>query len=315
VRSWRRAAEAAAVTAVLAFVAAYLAANWREVRAYPWELDPGPLAGATGLALLALVLSGGLWAALLRGMGEEVSWREALAVWFLASLARYVPGKVWHISGMAYLARRKGLQAVHAVGASLLVQGLVLVTGTLILIATLPAEIAAASGLGVEIGLGLAAAALAALYLSPIFDTAYAKSVALLGQPAPPERLSIRQKLLFGVGAALAWGLYGAAFWLFVEGATGRTLPFAAAVGICVAGYLAGFLAFFTPGGLGVREGLYALLLGAYLPASVALAVALFHRLWLTSIELALAGGSAALGGRGESPLAGAADARARSDG
>ena len=305
----RRAAEALAVAVVLYFVAAYLAANWREVRSYPWDLAPASLVAATLVSGASLVGFGALWTALVRALGERIGLREGLPVWLVSNLARYIPGKVWQLSGMVYLARRRGLRAVPAVGASLLLQLLVLATGILILILTLPTEAAALGGSGLEIVLAAAAAAIVAFFLSPLFDAAYAKGGQLLKQSVPPERLSIRQKLLFGVGTLACWALYGAAFWLFVAGTAGRNLPFLTAVGICLAGYLGGFLAFFTPGGLGVREGLYTLLLGAYLPASVALAVALLARVWATLVELALAGLAVLVAGRGQLTFAASADA------
>ena len=45
----------------------------------------------------------------------------------------------------------------------------------------------------------------------------------------------------------------------------------------------------FVPGGLGVREGVYALLLAELLPGPVAAAVAILSRLWLTALELLVA--------------------------
>jgi uncharacterized membrane protein YbhN (UPF0104 family) len=60
-------------------------------------------------------------------------------------------------------------------------------------------------------------------------------------------------------------------------------------MGICAAGYLAGWVAVFVPGGLGVREGVYALLLAEVVPGPVAAAVAILSRLWLTAVELLVA--------------------------
>ena len=314
-KRWRRGAEAVAVLLVLYFVGAYLASHWREIRSYPWEIAPGPLLAATGLAALSLALFAGLWTGILRAMGERIGLREALPVWFVSNLARYIPGKFWHISGMVYLARRRGIRAVHAVGANFLLQLLVVSIGALLLVSTLPGEVAALGGPRAEGAALLIAAGLVAFYFSPLFDMAYARGVRLLRQPAPPTRLSIAQKLLFGCGTAVTWLAYGASFWLFLVGVAGFTPPLRAAVGISVAGYIGGFLAFFTPAGLGVREGLYALLLEPFLPASVALAVALLARVWLTLIEVALAGLTTALARGPKVPLPVTADAPVRSDG
>ena len=57
-------------------------------------------------------------------------------------------------------------------------------------------------------------------------------------------------------------------------------------------GYAGALLAFFIPGGIGVREGAVAAVLSVAMPTSVAIAVAIAVRLAQTGIELAYAGGS-----------------------
>ncbi|MGH7563721.1 MAG: hypothetical protein ACREK5_04780 [Gemmatimonadota bacterium] len=49
-------------------------------------------------------------------------------------------------------------------------------------------------------------------------------------------------------------------------------------------------MAVFVPGGLGVREGVYALLLAEVLPGPLAAAVAILSRVWLTAVEVLVAG-------------------------
>ena len=50
--------------------------------------------------------------------------------------------------------------------------------------------------------------------------------------------------------------------------------------------YVTGFVAFFVPGGIGVREGILGFLLGSVMPVGVALVVAVSSRLLVTGIEL-----------------------------
>jgi hypothetical protein len=303
--SWRRLAELAAVLVLLYFVAAYLLRHWHEIRAYPWEIAPRPLLAATLLAGLSLVLSGWIWTAVVRSMGERVDFRHGMPVWFVSALARYVPGKLWQISGMMYLSRRQGINALHALGANFLMQILVVAIGAFAFVATLPAQVAAVGGPWAGVAVAAVAALLVVLYLSPAFEHVYARVLSRLGQPPPATRFTIPQKLLFGLATAVMWLLWGASFWLFLDATTRRAPPLGVAIGICAAGYVGGFLAFISPGGLGVRESLYAVLLGPYVPASVALAVALLNRVWLTLIEVALALVSSLLAG-GRSLLLGA---------
>jgi hypothetical protein len=88
----------------------------------------------------------------------------------------------------------------------------------------------------------------------------------------------------------VAWLGYGGALWLLARG----LLPDAGlrpglAVAVFTASYLAGFLALFAPGGLGVREGLFILMLQAPLGIGAATALALASRLLLTLTEFGAA--------------------------
>ena len=82
----------------------------------------------------------------------------------------------------------------------------------------------------------------------------------------------------------------------FVERATGNS---------AVAGFLrkafdglAGMLAVFAPGGLGVREGILMLILPLLVPRESAIIAALLLRLVMIAAELSLAGVSSALAAR-----------------
>ncbi|HEY7460314.1 MAG TPA: lysylphosphatidylglycerol synthase transmembrane domain-containing protein [Gemmatimonadota bacterium] len=310
----RRIAETAAALVLLYFLGAYLARHWAEIASYPWQVAPGPLLAASALATVSLAAGAGTWIGILRAMGERVGMREALPVYFVAALARYIPGKLWQLSGLFYLSRRRGIDAMHALAASVLLQVLVIAVGLLLFVVTLPARLAEIGGLGAEVAVPAVAAILVALYLSPAFERLYAWALKLLGRPPIAERFSVRQKLVLGAGVCLLWISWGLSFWLFVGATTGRYPPLVPALGICAAGYVGGFLAFFSPGGLGVRESLYAILLGPYVPPSVALAVALVNRVWLTLIEIGLALVSLGLAARRDFTAPETPEARLTSD-
>jgi uncharacterized membrane protein YbhN (UPF0104 family) len=85
----------------------------------------------------------------------------------------------------------------------------------------------------------------------------------------------------------LAWVGYGVAFWLFARGTLpDATLPLASAIGVYTAAYVAGILAPFAPGGLGVREGVLVLALQPQVGLAHALALAAVSRLGVTLAEL-----------------------------
>jgi hypothetical protein len=302
-RPWVRALEIAAALALVYFLGSYLAAHWGELRAFRWRPNGGLLVAATAFTLAGHVLFASMWIRLLRTMGEPADERAGFHIWFVSLLTRYVPGKVWQVSSLAYLSRRRGISPVHALGAAVHLQVLMVAVAVLLLLATLPAQISLVGGRRVAMGMASIAAVLVTLFVSPLFDWAYAKGLGVLGRPVPLGRLPVRRKALFGALAAAAWLLHGASFGLFIRGTTGEVLHPVTGVGIYLAGYLAGLLAFFLPAGLGAREGVSAYLLGAHLPVSISLAVVIVYRVWLVLLDVLLAGASTlAVRGSGDAP-------------
>ena len=287
-RRWTRWLERAAALIVIAFLAGYLARHWSEVARHPWQVDGPRLALATACVLIAYSGFVLVWRRILLRLGGRLGVVDAHRIWYIGNLGRYVPGKVLQLAGTAYLARAKGVSPVLSVSASLTAQAFLLAAGLAIAAATLPELGGGAGGLGASWPVGLAVAGgLLLLVLTPALDAVYRLALRLLGRSEYYQTLPVGEKLRLLLADLAAWLVLGTGFWLFVRAVApieaDTLLPM---IGICAAGYVGGFLAVFVPGGLGVREGLYALLLGAYVPPSVAVAIAVLARLWLTASEL-----------------------------
>lgn len=281
-------AERIAGAVVILFLAWYLFRNWSELSAHPWIVDWPRLALATFCVLVAYSGFVLCWRRILSRLGGRLSAVDAHRIWYIGNLGRYVPGKLLQLAGTAYLARAKGVSPVLSVSASLASQLFVLAAGLVVAAAALPQLKSGASGFAVPwpIGLGLAALFLG-IVLTPGLDFAYRLALRLLRRSEYHEIVPTGERLILLAANLAAWAAFGTGFWLFVRAVApieGDTLV--PMIGICAAGYVGGYLAVFVPGGLGVREGLYALLLAAYVPASMAVAIAVFCRLWLTACEL-----------------------------
>ena len=110
-----------------------------------------------------------------------------------------------------------------------------------------------------------------------------------LGRDVPAQNLSAKTLWIAVTINLASWFGYGAAFMLFSKACLptigGSLTEF---VGIWTASYLAGYIAFFAPGGIGVRE--TAMVAGfttlGLTNQSDAWMIALASRLWLTALEL-----------------------------
>ncbi len=293
------------ILVILAFWAQFLLGNWGQLASYPWRLSAVSLALSLAALMVQIVLLGTIWWRALILVGDRLTWRSGLAVWLQAQLARYVPGGVWEYAGRYALSAPAGAgkrTMAASVGLEMALQ--VLSASVFLAVALLLRQDALPSGylvLAVLIILGCA------LFLSPpVFRQLVNWALHLLHRP--PLEMSIAYGdiiLLFGM-ALLAHGLSGLGFVLFVNGLTPvdwSTAPLLATA--FVGAWLAGYLAVFVPTGIGVREGVLALLLTGVLPVTVTAAAALGYRVLIALRDLL----AAALGlAMGQKPAAGAAE-------
>jgi hypothetical protein len=288
--------QTAFVGAVLWFASRALAGQWGGVRAQIVTARPnwGLVAAATLLVLVAYGVLIFVWRSVLRAWHEEagpgISLREAARIWFVSNLGRYVPGKVWQIATMGVMAQRRGVSAVTATGAALLVNLANVASGFVVVLATGAAVFHSFTTAGPRAGVllavvlatGLAVLPGALARLSPVLARLTNQRITLPLIPA-------RAVWLAAIGTAVAWVGYGVAFQWFaaslVHRTTGATTFYIAAY---TGSYLVGYLALFAPGGLVVREYmLVASLTGlGLLSAPEAWLVAIASRLWLTVLEV-----------------------------
>jgi uncharacterized membrane protein YbhN (UPF0104 family) len=268
-----------------------------------WRKDPVDFGDLNGLVFaaavfvsIAAVSSYGLvWLFLLRRLGTHapLSW---ITLFFKSQLAKYLPGSVWQYAGRVALARSRGVPLQRAVVSVAAEVGYSALTA------------AAASSL--ILGWDAAAGVLVGLAAILLLAAALRRHVpGLLAQDRRATKGGAvdRQSILAGLRAAPAavglylvvWGLYGIAFWL-----TGRALFAIPAsdipryIGVFALAWLAGVVAFFAPGGIGVREAVIAALLTNRLGQADALVLAATSRIVLSAIDLVAGGASFGLPAR-----------------
>lgn len=259
-----------------------------------WAPRAWPLVASVVVLLATFLYLVGLWARLVRRLGGgELAFGRAVRVFFLSLLARYVPGKIWQIAGLAYLAGREGIApgpaAFSAVVAQAFSLGAAAVAGGLYLaLGPLPSRGGALLALTVALGvlLLLAWPRLYGVILARVGRTRDPSAARPAAAPCvAPGGLPFSLRWL-GLNL-VAWAGYGLAFCLLW--AAFRPLP-ASEIGLAAtafpAAYLLGYAAFFAPAGLGVREGALAALTTPALGAADATALAVIARVWMTATEL-----------------------------
>jgi uncharacterized membrane protein YbhN (UPF0104 family) len=281
-----RVVQLALAAIVIVLVARKLIEEWSAVTVAMANARPNWLAlaasGVVVLATYALLIE--TWRVLLRGWKYEIPFLDAARIWTTSNLGKYLPGKVWSITALVVMTREYGVSAAEGATAS------VLLTLVNTLVGFAVAIVAGASLLKLPpIAVVIVAVIAAAVLASP---SALPRLGALAGRLFRREivlrPLEHRVLLTAGVLTAIAWLMYGVAFWLFTLGVLGDA-PGALRnyVAVFAGSYLLGFIAIFSPAGAGVREGAMAVALQrAGFATGPAFLLVVASRLWLTALEV-----------------------------
>lgn len=257
-----------------------------------WRPRTGPLAVSLLMLIAVYLAHCMLWRHITTRLGGiKPGLKSALRIYFVSSLGRYLPGKLWQIAGLAVLAQKAGISAVAATAASLVAQFAFLTAGLVYLALLLPGWGGNAPIVGALITLVLGAASffvITSTRLGHNLREAVSRRSTRFGNALMMlDRVRIADALVWWVLYALTWALLGAAFVVM----TSSFVPLTSVQQLHVAGtaaasYLFGYVAFFSLAGLGVREAVMIGLLSQVMPASAALVVSVVSRLWFTAAEL-----------------------------
>jgi hypothetical protein len=279
--------------AIVGFAVRSLVRNWDELRAQPldWSIEPGWLILSAVVVWLMYALLIAAWRMMLTAWGRGLDFWPAARIWTVSSLGKYLPGKVWAVAGMAVMAQRAGVGAGPATASAVILQVLAIGTGAAVAALTGWSSLrnaypGAHGGLAALLVVSSLAAAVLLRPESVRRVVRFAAPEAAVGSLTPPVGA-----VAFGLAAnTIAWLGYGVSLWLLARGLLpGAGLSLLRAVAVFTASYLAGFLALFAPGGIGVREGVFILMLQGPIGIGAATALAIASRLLLTVTELGAA--------------------------
>jgi uncharacterized membrane protein YbhN (UPF0104 family) len=265
-----------AVGAIFAAVLGLWGSRHRVVTAIA-GLDWWRVAAAVPAVLVGQYMIMRTWRRVLHSFGSDLPLRAAVRVFYLAEIAKYLPGSVWSLVGQMELCRDHGIPRRAGGTVGIVQLALEVAAALLVATSTLPFVVGAQFG---RYGWGLVIVPLVLVALSPpVLNRLLDRVLRSLGQPPMPRRMTI-----LDIGAALGWVLltwpgYGLAAWLIGSGLGLHGLRgFLLSVGAWALAYGAGIAVFVTPGGLGTREFVLVVLLGPQIGTSNAIALALLMR-------------------------------------
>ncbi|QKG25122.1 hypothetical protein ACTIVE_6773 [Actinomadura verrucosospora] len=305
------------VLLALGFCAFSVVQRWDETTKAFREMSWPTLAGALVLGLAGLFAWTLGWRTFLGGLGSPLPLRVAYRISAISQLGKYVPGKVWALVTQIEMAREHKVPAERSFGSTLLAVASSTACGLAVAAVTLPLTSAAARREYWWLFL-LAPFMLAALH-PRIVTWALGIMLKLVRRPPLEHPVSLGVTLRAVGWTVLGWALFGVHTWLLciAVGGDGPGLPFLA-TGAYALAFVAGFLVFIAPGGIGAREAALTLVLTPVLPPGAPIVVAIASRVLLTAADLLNAGAGVLLGRPSRRPRpqsGGGADADGNADG
>lgn len=321
-RRWVRVVSWALLAGLLVIAATVLVERWEAVG------EAGGLPGlAPSLAAVALYAAANLllawnWQAIVRLAGSQLGYRTALWAWSVSQIARYTMTMA-HVGSRAVVARRYGVPATAGVLSTLFeLAWMVTVTSTIVVV-TIPWWLPAAGDarwvvwvagvplLGILVALANPRAVLRALDAvvrwRPVDRLTRGRFAGVATRVGVTRRTMGEFVVRYGANTVLR---HAGFLTVFVAVGGDLRTHLLTAVGTYALGSLAGTIAVFAPGGLGVREGVVAVALTPVIGGGPALLLVVAVRFLEVVAELAVLAGARLA--RGPQPEVAAPEARAQ---
>lgn len=281
------------VVALLVLVAVAVAVwrNWTDVSAHLSEVPGGVLVGAFVLALLAPVFSQLGWRVLLADLGTRLPLPAGASVFFVGQLGKYLPGSVWSVVAQADMGSRLGVPRRRMGVVGLLSILLSVITGAIVGIPAVPLLVAR-SGEVTSLWWFAPAVVLLLLLWPRLLNWGIATLLRLLRRDPLEHSLTAPAIVLTSLWFVLAWLSAGLSVLVLAHAMSPATpvrdLVVTSICGFALASAI-GMFSVFVPAGVGVRDGVLALLLGALMPFSAAIAVVVVSRFFTVVADVVVA--------------------------
>jgi len=227
------------------------------------------------------------WHILLGRMGIKMKFKDSLRIWILSTTARYIPGSIWQYVGRIELGRKAGIARKDIITSMLAEVFFVLVAG--VTMASLSLLFVDLKDLGV--GIWIFFLPFVFFILHPAISKRIIRLLAKLTNRVDMDldnELGLGDSLYVLPFYVVNFLINGTALYFLVLalGIELQVSQIAAFTGFYAASWVLGYIAVFAPAGVGVTEITLAGLLSLSMPFSVASAVALSYRFFLTIAEV-----------------------------
>lgn len=286
---WRQWATIALITILFGYLFFKMFKTWKEIPFDKIHFDVLNLALSYGLLLMSAACGIEGWRQTLETSGERVTRRQASRLIGRTILAKYLPGRFWYIVGRVYLSRGEAFsQQRVAVATAMETLLLFMSAGLMLLFIELPLLLN--HFIFILVGL-IAWIILGFILLHPkIVQRLLNITMRILKREPVHVEGRYRDYLKIVLIYLAGWVTQGLGFFFLCR----MVLPIPwqhiwTVMGAYTLSWVVGFLAFFVPGGLGVRESVLTVSLGSILANPISVLLSLISRVWITLYEVIFA--------------------------
>lgn len=271
-----------ALAVVLVAVVVALASNWDSVSKELGSMPRWSVAGAFALTIVSGIFAMLSWRVLLADLGARLHVADAAGVFFVGQLGKYVPGSVWSVVMQAEMAAKLRVPRRRTAVAGLLLLGMSGLTAALVGIPGLPLLLAR-GGHNVWWPLvGLCVAAGLVALSPPVLNRLIALGLRTLRREPLEQGLTAPAIALATTYSVLSWTFLGSGCWVLAQPLASDGHSAGRVFVVAVFGYVmaavVGMISFFLPAGVGVRDGVFLVMLSGLMSPAAATAVVVVFR-------------------------------------
>jgi len=256
-----------------------------------WTINYPLLIASLLLMQVVLYAQSAIWSTIITFFDKKVSFNKAFKIAYLSQLGRYLPGRIWQLFGMIYLAAKEGITKEEATVSFILCQifltppGLLIAVVYLFLLETAD-KYSPYSGFA-WVGGAICVVFLLIYFLPSLFRKMINFATRLLRQPEVDFHLKKKVGMQVLAFYFVTWNLYGVGFYLFLKAILpGVEFNLVEIIGAWTLAYLVGYWAIVLPAGIGAREAILMLLLTPIVGGDRAGVAVIGARVWSMLGEL-----------------------------
>ena len=265
--------------------------NWMVLGTVDFSVDKSFLCASLFLTIMSALLETHIWQVCINRhlLERKLSFAEGVALVNASGLLKYLPGRVWIYTAQLVWLKKYGITASKILHANM-----ICILGSMTVSLYLGfAYLATCTDLLARTGIYLGIGILVSLNLAYfVWNTVLLnKLIALVNKYARREIQAVTNSIPLLVYTqvvyACSWLIAGGAGYFLVRGigVQIQLRELSAVLASMSMSWLAGYLAFITPGGLGVREGMMLFMLNGVVAAQTALLFPILSRILLMIAE------------------------------